>query len=50
MNIVGIFAIGLMAVVIVIAAGSLIVAATIPIGNWLQKRRDARANAPSSRP
>jgi len=43
MNILGGFATALTVIVSIIAVGSLIIVATIPVGSWLQKRRDARA-------
>ncbi len=42
---IGVFAIGLMVVVLLIAVFSLLVVASIPIGRLVQRRRDA-ANAP----
>ena len=39
MSIVGDFAIVLMVIVLIIAAASLVIVATIPIGNWLLRRR-----------
>lgn len=38
---VGFLAIALMVIVLIIAVGSLIVAATIPIGRFLERRRSA---------
>lgn len=47
--VVRVFALGLMVVVLIIAAGSLVIAATIPLGNWLQRRRgDADASEDAS--
>jgi len=39
-SIIGIVAIGLMVIVLVIAAGSLIVVATIPVARFVEKLRD----------
>lgn len=38
--ILGVLAIGLMVMVLIIAAGSLVIAATIPLGKWLERRRE----------
>lgn len=48
MSFVGLLAIGLMVIVLIIAAASLVIVATIPLGSWLQKRRDARTNSDPS--
>ncbi len=41
---VGAFAIGLMVIVLIIAIFSLMVVASIPIGRFLQRRREATAD------
>lgn len=41
---VGVFAIGLMVIVLAIAIFSLLVVASIPVGRFMQRRRDASAN------
>lgn len=38
---IGVFAIGLMVIVLIIAIFSLVVAASIPVGRVLQRRREA---------
>jgi len=45
-SLLGILAIGLMVMVLIIAAGSLIVVATIPIGRWLERRRSRELDTP----
>jgi len=46
-TVIQVFAIGLMVIVLFIAIFSLIVAATIPIGRFIQRRRDGAAGEPS---
>jgi len=43
---ISVFAIGLMVVVLFIAIFSLVVAASIPVGRLLQRRRDAASTLP----
>lgn len=43
-SVIGIFAIGLMIIVLVIAAGSLVVVAIIPVARFLERRQEDPPN------
>jgi hypothetical protein len=43
-SVLGIFAIGLMVIVLVIAAASLVIVGTLPFARWWQRRRVAQSN------